>query len=80
MPSSTATAQPSTLPELLTFAQTAEVCGLGERTIWRWSHSGRMPAPLKLGDGRQGAVRFRRADILAWIDAGCPRVDEGHNR
>jgi excisionase family DNA binding protein len=78
MPSSTPTAQPSgVLPELLTVGQAAELCGLGQRTLWRYAHSGRMPAPIKLGNGRQGAVRFRRAEVVAWIGAGCPRVEGG---
>ena len=65
--------------ELMTTEQTAEMCNLGARTVWRWSRSGRMPAPLKLGDGRQGAVRFRRSEIMQWIAAGCPRVDGGQD-
>jgi excisionase family DNA binding protein len=61
--------------ELLTTADVAKLLSCGERTIWRWSRSGAMPAPLKLNPGRQGAVRFRRVDIMEWINAGCPRVD-----
>ena len=59
-------------PELLTTAQAARLCGLGERTLWRHSRSGAAPPPLKIG----GAVRFRRADLAEWITAGCPRCDE----
>lgn len=61
--------------ELMTTAQVAKLLSAGERTVWRWSRSGAMPAPLKLNPGRQGAVRFRRADILKWIADGCPRCD-----
>jgi len=72
----TDTSQPvSIVPELLTLPQAAALCGLGQRTLWRYAHSGIAPRPLKLGQGRQGASRFRRSDILAWIEAGCPRVD-----
>lgn len=70
-----ATAEKVTVPELLTTAEVAKLISAGERTVWRWSRSGAMPAPLKLNPGRQGAVRFRRADILEWIADGCPRVD-----
>jgi predicted DNA-binding transcriptional regulator AlpA len=35
------------------------------------SHSGRMPAPIKIG----GAVRWNRAEIESWVAAGCPAVD-----
>lgn len=65
----------SIVPELLTTADVAKLLSCGERTIWRWSRSGAMPAPLKLNPGRQGAVRFRRTDIMEWIEEGCPRLD-----
>jgi len=57
--------------ELLTTSQVAKLINAGERTVWRWSRSGRMPAPVRIG----GAVRFRRQEILEWIGNGCPRVD-----
>lgn len=60
------------LPPLLTTRQTAELAGCGERTLWRWSRSGVCPAPVKIGGS---AVRYRRDEYLAWIEAGCPRVD-----
>jgi len=61
-------------PALLTTREAARPANVGERTWWRWSRCGIAPAPLKIGEGKQGAVRFRRADILEWIQAGCPRV------
>ena len=36
-------------PELLTTAQAAKLCGLGERAFWRHAHSGAAPAPLRIG-------------------------------
>jgi excisionase family DNA binding protein len=57
--------------ELLTTSQVAKMLNVGERSVWRWSHSYRMPASVRIGN----AVRFRRSEILAWIEAGCPRVD-----
>jgi excisionase family DNA binding protein len=62
------------LPELLTTRQAAELLQVGERTLWRWSRSGLAPKPIKIGRGRQGAVRFSRAALMAWISAGCPRT------
>ena len=50
--------------------------GIGERTLWRWSRSGIAPAPIRIGCGSRLAVRYRRQDLLQWIDAGCPRCDE----
>jgi len=58
--------------ELLTTAEAARLLNIGTRTLWRWSHSGRAPRPLTLS-GR--CVRFRRAELLAWLEAGCPRCD-----
>ncbi len=59
------------VPELLTTAQAARLLGIGERTLWRHSRSGAAPAPVTIG----GTVRYRRAELLAWIVDGCPRVD-----
>jgi predicted DNA-binding transcriptional regulator AlpA len=37
-------------------------------TLQRMSSAGRLPAPLRFG----GHPRWRRKEILEWIDAGCP--------
>ncbi len=58
-------------PLICTTKDVTQLIRAGERTVWRWSHSGAMPAPVRIG----GAVRFRRSEIEAWIEAGCPRVD-----
>ena len=58
-------------PELLPTAEVAKMLGVGERSVWRWSRSGAMPAPVRIGN----AVRFRRREIEEWIANGCPRVD-----
>lgn len=41
-----------------------------ERHIYRLSDGGRMPKPVRIGV----LVRWRRTDIEAWLDAGCPSV------
>jgi|WetSurMetagenome_2_1015567.scaffolds.fasta_scaffold726898_2 excisionase family DNA binding protein len=61
--------------ELLTTREAARLCGLGERTFWRYAHSGLAPAPVRIG----GSTRYRRSELLAWIAAGCPRIDGGQN-
>lgn len=66
------------VPELLSEKQAAQLCGIGTRTLWRWSRSGIAPAPIKIGRGLRAAVRYRRQDLLAWIADGCPRVERGH--
>jgi len=62
-------------PELLTAAQAAKLAGCGQRTWWRWSRSGLAPAPIKIGLGTRPAVRYRRAELLQWIQGGCKPVD-----
>jgi excisionase family DNA binding protein len=54
--------------ELLTVGQVAALLSVGQRTVWRFRDSGRIPAPIALG----GSVRWRRADLEQWISAGCP--------
>jgi len=67
------------VPELLTSRQAAKLLAIGERTLWRWTRSGQAPAPIHIGIGPRAAVRFRRSDLLAWIDGGCrpPEAKEG---
>lgn len=62
-------------PELLTTAEAARLAGCGERTFWRWSRCGLAPRPLTIGIGTRPAVRYRRSELLQWIEAGCPRVE-----
>ena len=68
-------AAPGIIPELLTSRQAAELLAVGERSLWRWSRSGICPSPVKIGSGPRAAVRFRRAELVEWAAAGCPRVD-----
>jgi len=56
--------------ELLTIEQLVSLLSIGERTLWRYARSGRAPAPIKIG----ALVRWRRAEVMAWIEAGCPRI------
>lgn len=62
-------------PELLTTRQASELANVGERTWWRWSRCGLAPPPVKIGIGPRAAVRYRRSELLAWIDGGCKPVD-----
>lgn len=65
------------VPELLTPQQAAELLNIGQRTLWRYSRSGQAPRPIKIGAAKNAPVRYRRDVLLAWIDAGCPRVTKG---
>lgn len=46
------------------------------RTLWRLRSSGRLPRPVKLG----GSIRWRAAEISAWVAAGCPLAAEWEKR
>jgi excisionase family DNA binding protein len=65
-----------TVAELLDVASVAELCGCSSRTVRRLSDAGKMPRPVKLGS----LVRWRRSELQAWIDAGCPSGDRSPSR
>ncbi|MCH8147058.1 MAG: helix-turn-helix domain-containing protein [Planctomycetes bacterium] len=54
--------------ELLDARSVAKFCGCSARTVRRLADAGQMPRPVKLGS----LVRWRRAELVAWINAGCP--------
>jgi len=43
--------------------------GCSTRHIFRMADSGQMPRPVRLGN----LVRWRKAEVLDWISAGCPQ-------
>jgi len=55
--------------KLLSAKQLGNVLSLSARTIWRLRSSGKLPEPVKVG---QGAIRWRQSDIEKWITMGCP--------
>lgn len=62
-------AQPTVSPVLLDVKSVAMLLGgCSVRHVYRMTDSGRMPQPVKVG----ALVRWRRADLEAWIAAGCP--------
>ena len=63
--------------ELLDVKTVAELLGgCSTRHVYRLADAGRMPKPVKLGS----LIRFRRAELQAWIDAGCPGQQLGGTR
>jgi predicted DNA-binding transcriptional regulator AlpA len=54
------------LPELMTRKELSEFTGLTIGTLARWAVETTGPKVTKLG-GK--AVRYRKADVLAWLDA-----------
>jgi excisionase family DNA binding protein len=55
---------------LLDVRQVAALLNCSPRTCYRFADGGLMPQPHKLG----ALVRWSKAEIDAWIAAGCPRV------
>jgi excisionase family DNA binding protein len=59
----------SEAPSLLLSAKTlAKRLEVSVRTLWRLRSSGKLPEPVRIG----GVIRWRTADIDAWVAAGCP--------
>lgn len=53
----------------MSVADVAELLDVSERHVWKMLASGRFgPQPVRLGR----AVRFSRAELVAWLEAGCP--------
>ena len=52
--------------------QAAKLLQISTRTIDNLRQEGRIPQPNKIGT----AVRWNRAELVAWVDAGCPDCNE----
>lgn len=55
-------------PELLSARALAKILTVSERHLWRMKSAGQLLDPVRLG----GSVRWRRREVLDWIDAGLP--------
>jgi excisionase family DNA binding protein len=64
--------------QLLDVREVSEMLGCGCRTVWRLADRGAMPAPIRPGGTR--AVRWRRGELEAWIEAGAPDLSIGSRR
>lgn len=62
-------APPSASSAMLNKQQLAALLCVSVATVERMDSRSRIPAPVKLS---RGCVRWRRAEVLAWIEAGCP--------
>lgn len=58
-------------PLLLRVGEVAQLLGISERSVWRMQSAGRLPAAVRLA----GSIRWRRVEIEAWVDAGCPAIN-----
>lgn len=48
--------------------EVGRLLGVSLRQIWRLNSTGKLPKPVRLG----GSVRWRRDEIIAFLEAGCP--------
>jgi predicted DNA-binding transcriptional regulator AlpA len=62
-------AQPPEPPELLTEQQAAALLTVSIPTMGRWRREGTGPPWFRLGGAKKGAVRYRRDELLAWLEA-----------
>lgn len=53
---------------LIGVGELSELLGLGRSSIYRHLDAGKLPEPIRIG----GSVRWRKAEIEAWVSAGCP--------
>ena len=44
--------------------------GCSTRHVYRLADAGQMPRPVRLGS----LVRWRLAELMSWLEAGCPSV------
>jgi excisionase family DNA binding protein len=55
----------------VTSAEAAALLGIGRTTFLKLNSAGRVPMPIRFGR----SVRWRRDELRAWLNAGCPNRD-----
>jgi excisionase family DNA binding protein len=55
-------------PLLVSDREAAALCGLGRSTWHRARAAGKVPPAVRIGRN----VRWNRAELVAWIESGCP--------
>jgi len=58
---------------LLDVRAVAAMLDCSQRHVYRLADAGRLPRPIKLG----ALIRWRRAELQNWLDAGCPSCSKG---
>lgn len=53
---------------LITAAEVAALVGVSPSTVLDWHQAGEIPS-FKFGHGNRAPVRFRRSEILDWIES-----------
>ena len=55
-------------PALVDAGEAARLCDVSESMLYKLNAAGNMPAPVRIGS----LMRWKRKDIMGWIDEGCP--------
>jgi excisionase family DNA binding protein len=55
--------------DLMSVQDLAEYLGVARQTIYQWRYQGFGPDSVRVG----GAVRYRRAEVDAWLEAHAER-------
>lgn len=54
-------------PEILTTSQVLELLQIGRTKLWELVREGAFPA-FRLGESPNSSLRYRRSDVLAWLE------------
>jgi predicted DNA-binding transcriptional regulator AlpA len=54
--------------ELLTTAQVLTLLQIGRTKLWELVREQAFPA-FRIGEGRNSSLRYRRADVLGWLES-----------
>jgi predicted DNA-binding transcriptional regulator AlpA len=65
-----------TEPVLLDAAQISALLGIDKSFFYTLKATGRLPPAIRLS---RRAVRWRKNQVMAWIDAGCPTWEKMKN-
>ena len=57
---------------LLSTTHAAELIGCSKQALRNWHLFGRVPVPTKIGN----RLYWKRAELVEWIEAGCPKREE----
>jgi len=53
--------------EILTSREAQELLKIGRTKLWELTRKNRIPA-YRLGDGARSSLRFKRSELLAWLE------------
>ena len=67
------------MDDMLNSAETAAILGIKINTLEIWRIRGNGPEYVKLGTDARSPVRYRRADVIAWIEQRLRSSTSAHS-